>query len=514
MWACSSTEYIRRIPPPSLEASGQILYRAVVRRLAVLFGVLVPMAAHASPNVALDDPRYEELATYFARGLLPLYRGGTAPLTEARVRKLLVKPPLPRGGWLRLDRALVRGAYDDDRPRSYSTFERPRQIAGSIAITCEHDEGRPCDGLGTLGEIDGSAGIGDYISGTLRVRANAGTQGYDAALAIDRLYVNSQLGPVALELGRDVLVLGPRSRTQLGWGDHAPALDQVRLSTVEPVPLVEGLRGNVLYAVARLRDPQRFTGTLLTASRVQLDIADRVELGAQQLVMLGGDGAAPIGGPIDFVLEHLRRREFSGGATDSSNRRFGGDVSWLVPELRGARLYYQLMFEDIRRARWMDAVRYDADHLFGLELASLGNHALTVEYHQTGVRAQEHGLRVTGLTNAGRVGGSPLGPDAKSLYVGGRVALPHGVTLYPWLERASLTSDTYAFVEYGPISLATLGRREFRTRAGSRARLPLRSGFSVEAEALLEYVTNYGFQRGTVRTNGRLAIDLVWRNPR
>jgi hypothetical protein len=43
--------------------------------------------------------------------------------------------------------------------------------------------------------------------------------------------------------------------------------------------------------------------------------------------------------------------------------------------------------------------------------------------------------------------------------------------------------------------------------------MPLRSGFSLEAEALVEYVTNFGLQRGTGRTNGRLLVDLVWRNP-
>ena len=63
-------------------------------------------------------------------------------------------------------------------------------------------------------------------------------------VAIDRLYGNSKLGPFAFELGRDVLVLGPRSRTQLGWGDHAAALDQVRVATAEPFPLSEKLRGN------------------------------------------------------------------------------------------------------------------------------------------------------------------------------------------------------------------------------------------------------------------------------
>ena len=468
--------------------------------------------ANASPNVALDDPRYEELATHFAGGLLPLYRGGTGVLTEARVRKLLVKARLPYRGWLRIDRALLRGAYESDRPRSYSTFARPRDIEGRVAVNCEHAEGRPCDGTGSLAEIDGSAGYGNWVSGTVRLRVNAGSRHYDAAAAIDRLYVNSTLGLASLEIGRDVLVIGPRSRTQLGWGDHAPALDQIRLSTSEPFPLTDSLRGNLFYAGAQLRDPQRFPGSLLTVSRVQLDIVDRVEVGVQQLLTLGGDGAPDIAGPIDFVLEHLARRDKS-GTDDSSNRRFGGDVSWFVPELRGARLYYQLMFEDIRRARLVDAIRYDADHLFGVELASLGRHGVTVEYHQTGVRSQEHGIRTTGLTNAGRVGGSPLGPDAKSFYAGARVALEH-ITLYPWFERASLASDVYTFIENGPITLTTVGPKEFRTRVGSRARLLIRNELSLEADTALEYVTNFGFQRGTTRWNGRLAIDLVWRNPK
>ena len=63
--------------------------------------------------------------------------------------------------------------------------------------------------------------------------------------------------------------------------------------------------------------------------------------------------------------------DISAGANDSSNRRFGGDVAVTVPELRGARLHYAVMFEDIRRAA-ASAIRRDADHLFGLELAALG----------------------------------------------------------------------------------------------------------------------------------------------
>jgi hypothetical protein len=31
---------------------------------------------------------------------------------------------------------------------------------------------------------------------------------------------------------------------------------------------------------------------------------------------------------------------------------------------------------------------------------------------------------------------------------------------------------------------------------------------------LAEYVSNFGVQRGTKRTNGPLLVDVVWRNPR
>ncbi len=481
----------------------------MLRCLALAVGALVALGgpASASPNVSLDDPRYEELAIYHLRALLPLYRGGVAPLTETRVRKLLVTEPLPRRGWLRIDRALVRGALDADRFRPYSTSEKPRLIAGGVAVTCEHAEGRPCIGNGALGEIDGSAGYGDYVSGTLRLRANAGSRGYDADLAIDRLYVHGGYGPVEAEIGRDVLVVGPRSRTQLGWGDHAAALDHVRLSTSEPFPLTDSLRGNVLYAVARLRDPQRYDGGLLTISRVQLDIVDRVEVGVQQLLMLGGEGAPAIGGPIDFVLEHLRRRDLTATETDSSNRRFGGDVAWTIPELR-ARVYYQLMFEDIRRKYLFDAVKHDADHLWGVETLYV-----TAEYQRTGVRSHEHSARITGLTNAGRIGGSPLGQDASSLFIRGRIALPKAVIVYPWFEFATLRADDYSFVDYGPITHVDSGPSESRTRVGVNARVKLPHGLWLEPQGLVEYVDQFGFQRGTERWNARLAVDLVWRNP-
>lgn len=474
--------------------------------LFLLVALTGARAAHASPSVDLDDPRYDELADRAATSNEPLYLGGFAPVSDARVRHLLGAPALPDRGWLRLDRVYGRVVYDDDDERRYSTLVRPRDLTGDVAVTCEHSEGRPCRRPGLLGEIDGSAGYGDHVSATLRLRGDIDTDNF-GGIAVDRLYIRGGYGPIEAEVGRDVLTVGPRSRTQLAWGDHAPPLDQVRLSTAKPFPLVDGLEGNVLYVVGRLRDPQRFRGNLVTLSRLQADIADRVEVGVQQLLQLGGEGAAPIGGPIDFVLEHIRRRDLTASATDSSNRRFGGDVAWHIPDLYGARLYYAVMFEDIRAARWMDAIRYDADHLFGVEVQRV-----TVEYHQTGVRSQEHSPRTTGLTNANRVAGAPLGPDAKSLYTSVRLPFAWG-ELRPWLEYARLASDTYLFEVDGPISLTRPGAHEFRYRAGARARIALRHALSAEAEVIVEHVSQLAFAAGDTANNVRLGVALVYRAP-
>jgi hypothetical protein len=486
-----------------------------VRTWVTWIALLTATRVEASPNVSLDDPRYIELAIRRALGGLPLYRGGSSQMSESRVRALLEDVQLPRGGWLRADRALLSAGLQDQTTRTYSTAARDRALAGHLAMSCDHVEGRPCLGNGALAEVDASAGYGDVVSGTLRLRTNAGSEDYDAAVAIDRAYVVGELGPVSVELGRDTIAIGPRGRTQLAWGDHPTAVDQVRIATNRPIELSRVLAGNFFYAVGRVRAPQTFPGTLVTISRVQLDIANRLELGAVQLLQLGGKGAAEFG-PIDFVLEHINRRDSSGTMTDSSNRRFGGDISFDVPALLGSRFYYSLVFEDIRRKRWPDAIRYDADHLVGVDLAAirtlLGFVGATIEYQQNGLRSQEHGLRTTGFTHGERAVGTPLGPDTMSLYLAGRVPLSL-CTLMPWIEYATLSSDTYSFTIDGPIDPATQGLTERRRRLGARAVVEFDHGIDVEAVGTYEHVSNFGFEAGVTRNNVGLVLRAIWRAP-
>jgi len=378
---------------------------------------------------------------------------------------------------------------EDDRP--YSEPAHPRDITGDVALSCEHQEGRPCgDGVGTFGELDSAAGYGHWISAATRLRVHTGTDRYGTGFDLDRAHVDASYGPVTAKVGRDVLVLGPGPRTQLGWGDNAPPLDQIRIDA-------HAWKASATYVLGRLRDPQTYPGDLVSIVRGQLDFGT-VQVGAMQMLQLDGDGA-PGFDFTDFILEHFRRRDASASATDSSNRRVGADVAWHIAGFGGATLSYQIMFEDWRK-HFADAVRYDADHAVAFD-----TRWVLVEWQKTGVRSQEHVPRVTGFTNAGRAVGSPLGPDAQSVYVGARTA-----KVQPWAELVRFSSDAYTFVVDGPILHTARGVAEWRYRLGARAQVPVRPGLVVDARGWVEHVENLAFEPGQRRENLGLIAALVW----
>ncbi len=465
---------------------------------------LVAVPAGASPNVSLDDPVYDRLDQLELAGVLPPFRGGLVPLTQARVHALVREPvALPAGWWIQpVARAALRVDLVDEAARGYATAARPRDVAGVLALSCERQHGRPCgNGLGLGAELDVAAGHGAWASGAVRLRAQAGRDA--TALALDRAYVHVELGPIAAELGRDVLVLGPATRTQVGWSRHAPPLDQLRLSGSRPLALPGGVRANLVYVLGRLATPQTYPGGLVSIARAQLDIADRLELGAMQLLQLGGEGA-PGFGLGDFVLEHVRRRDASARASDSSNRRLGGDVTVRLAGLGGVRLTYQLMFEDLRK-QVVDALRHDADHVLGAQ-----TRWLNVEWQKTGVRAYEHVPRRTGFTAGGRIVGAPLGPAAQAVFVGGRIPVRCGLVM-PWIEVVRLASDTYTFVVDGPIQRTGDGTTERRFRIGVQARVPLAPGLELGPDLALEAVERAAFVPGARELNAMLRVELVWR---
>jgi hypothetical protein len=487
------------------EATGATVTLRATACLAAA-SALAAAPSRASPNVPLDDPAYDQLDQLALVGALPPFRGGFVPLTEARLHELAPDAPaLPAGWWIRpIGRAALRATVAKEDARGYSTAARPRNIAGTLALSCEEQEGRPCGHtLDLAAEIDAAGGYGAWAAGAVRLGARTGSERDASELAVERAYVNVELGPIAAEVGRDVLALGPATPTRVGWSPNAPPLDHLRLSGARPLALSRRVRASVVYILGRLAGPQTYPDDLVSIARAQVDLYDRVELGAMQLLQLGGDGA-PSFGLWDFVLEHVRRRDPSAGPSDSSNRRVGLDVAARIAGLGGARIAYQLMFEDLRK-EFASALRYDADHVLTVQ-----TRWLTVEWQRTGVRAYEHTPRFTGLTSGGRIVGDPLGPDAHAVFVGGRIAIARGVAM-PWIEVARFASDTYEFLNPGPVVRTARGPAELRFRIGARARVPIGRDLELAPEAALEDVERASFVPGARHINAMLRAVLVWR---
>src|SRR5438067_3570018 len=343
-----------------------------------------------------------------------------------------------------LERTALRFSAADEHDRPYSVPARPRDLAGFIALSCEYQEGRPCgDGVGTALEIDSEAGWSSFLTAATRLRVSAGTDRYASQLILDRAYLRFEAGPFLLQIGRDALGLGPPVRAGLVISRNAAPQDGIR-AVLKPValPFAPDIRISLLYFLDRLRDPQRFHGTLLDCARAQLDFWNRVQLGGSRLLQIGGDGAPYYGGFTGFLLEHFGRTREGVAQGTAENNRLSFDLSIRVPELRGARLFYEIAFEDYRTstptAVW-NSLRYDADHLVGIELAELKLGAwrrLYIELEHSGWVSQEHWVFTTGMTNAGRTLGSALGPDGTSLWLradfeAGRLVLS---TCVEWLR--------------------------------------------------------------------------------
>jgi hypothetical protein len=399
-------------------------------------------------------------------------------------------------------RVALLGEISGEHDRPYSTPVRIREIAGQIAISCEYQQGRPCgNGAFGGGELDSAAGYGPYLSAATRLRLSGGSATGADGFDLDRAYLKLNFDPFSLQIGRDVLALGPSVRSALMLSTNAAPQDGIRVA-LQPValPFAPSIRFSALYFIDRLRDPQRFHNTLLDLLRFQLDFGDHFSFGGSRSLQLGGDGAPDYGSFGDFILEHFRR---AGPGASDENNRLSFDFTLRLDRLRG---YYEIAFEDTSTHFLLNSLRYDADHLVGLELHELGplDHVF-FEFEHTGYVSQEHGSFTTGMTNAGRTLGTALGPDGFSAWLRADTRLKT-VRISPWFEWLKFVSDRYSL---SPVVVIARGPQEHRQRAGVEVALPLAQELRLEASAFGERIANQDFVNGESSLNAGVRAALV-----
>lgn len=465
-----------------------------------------PAPALASRAI-LDDAEWDALLDGLATGRVADPLGGVRSLTPRELGALLAPGlPPPVGPWFApAARAALFASGAAEYDRGYSQPLHPLQVAGGLALSCEFQAGRPCgDGASGGLELDSAAGYSSWLTAGSRVRAWGGSVAGAPGLEVDRLFLRFDLGRVWLQAGRDAVAVGPSLRSQTMLSTHAAPLDGVQAG-LRPLALTPWLRASLFYTLGRLRDPQTFSGTLIDLARLQLDLFDVVQLGGSRILQLGGDGAPPVGGLWGFVEEHFGR-SYGGGIAE--NNRLALDAAVRVPAL-GLRVYGELAFEDTHDPL-LNAVEWEADHLLGVEVraglpAPLRRFA--VEYLRTSWISQVHGTFTTGMTNAGRTLGSPLGPDAQSLWARADLALG-AAEVSPWFEWVRCFSDVIGETQAAGNFLVQRGPQEHRQRAGADLRFSA-LGLSWSGGVFAERVAGAGFVPGETRLGlgGRLVVS-------
>lgn len=497
--------------------------RAATVAIAAALALLAAPPARATPNLPLEDAGWIALRDARARGFLPELLGGFHALGEDEVAQALAAaglapdplllPAEPGGLWVRpAERVALRGLLLREHLRPYSLPARPRNLAGDVGFSCEFQEGRPCGGgLGLVGEIDSSAGLGSVLSATVRARVDLGNNGYSALAALDRAYLKAQVGVLAFEAGRDVISLGPSFRGGLLWSTHAAPLDQLRVS-IRPfaLPFIDGdaLRVSLLYFIGRLRQPLGREGALIDGARFQFDLFDRVELGASRLLMFGGDGAPNVSFS-DFLYEHIRAKYPDG--VPMGDNRVSADIAVSLPQLWGARAYFELSFEDFRR-KFFNVLQIDTDYLLGIELRAVSKgplRRLFAEVATSGQVTEESPEWLTGFSSAGRPFGTPLGPQGGSGYLRAELELPR-IRVSPWAGWVRFRNDTYVRNGDGAggSRIAFVGTPEDRYRLGVDLAMALGASLSLDVTAFAERVRNADLVPGATRLNGGLATAL------
>ena len=122
---------------------------------------------------------------------------------------------------------------------------------------------------------------------------------------------------------------------------------------------------------------------------------------------------------------------------------------------------------------------------------------------------EEHAIRTTGLTSEGRVFGSPLGPAATSVFVGGWTHRGP-LRLQPWLELANLSSDTYVFPADAGISRLQHGPSERRARVGVTVAVDLRRDLRADCDVSGEWITGHAFDPGARERSAAFMTRLVY----
>lgn len=204
----------------------------------------------------------------------------------------------------------------------------------------------------------------------------------DMKWGFDTLYLRGEFGNVALQIGRDVLVLGQSPQGGVSFSTNATPLDMFKFSNIHPWSFLGGSQLTLYFSV--LEDTQARPYPLLAGGKFSFHPFSFLELG---------------GGYSGLFDERNSNWAAYHGVSADGRLHFQG--------LRGLSFYYEIFLEDLSVEEGIYRVG-----LFLPRLDKNGNNSLRLEWEQAGSRVYRHPQFASGWTRNDHFLGSDLGPDA------------------------------------------------------------------------------------------------------
>ncbi|AJE03047.1 capsule assembly Wzi family protein [Geobacter pickeringii] len=522
--------------------------------------------ALSSPNVPQDSPVYAYLDKLSGAGLIRSDFRGIRPFSKAEAARLVLeaeaalkerpdasplasevvrrlKELLPREyGLYRAEKvpffdfnpmasSRLRYVYRDGTPRSY---ERPVHDPGNDGVfgigsglrppnpypspAFQHGtEGTPLlpnnEGIvyrhGSSGEFrfSSEAYVGRQVSALVEPlllyrRADGGGQ-----LLLNRGYLKLGGGGLELEAGRDENWIGPGFRTAITLSNNPRNLDQVKISSPEPIDLK--YVGAIKYSFVFSRLDRTGSGDQLRqpwfyALKLAVKPVDNLEIGFNLGRQQGGAG-------VNNSLGDNIRGLLGGTSADNSNSVAGLDLRWRLPWLRNTEIYGEYSGEDTA-AFWPIVESYVAG-IYVPNLTADGRNEFRFEYYLGNAILSTNGTFPEGYMYRGMNLGPSAGGASEQFYA----RLSH------YFSARNVVHLDYLHTErgnQGRVTVDAAGRFDPNgalqaVERGNAGRLSWNLPFVGDVDMNLMYgverISNFNLVSGVNQTNQLLKVDLSYR---
>ncbi len=334
-----------------------------------------------------------------------------------------------------------------------------------------------------------------YLSLLAEPQVNYFENGSSAELRLNKGYLKLGGGPFEIEVGRDANWFGMGTRSAITLTDNARNLDQVKISSPEPISV--GFLGALKYAFvlsrldrtetsAGVREPYFFAG------KVSLKPASVVEIG----INLGRQFAGP---GVDNSFGSFMRGLVGGTDNDNSNSLAGIELRVRIPQLRNTEIYGEFSGEDA--AAFWPIVESYVGGFYVPRLTDDGRNDLRFEYFLGNQILYTNGTFPEGYLYRGL----PLG-DAQ-----GGATQDFFVRYGHWFSPRNVLYLDYLHTDRGRVGRVA-GQALEQTNGGRITwNLPLYKCLNMSAMYGWEQVDNFDLVEGVRQVNQTARFDISYR---